>query len=87
MKFIHISNLRPYHTITDEDAVVEDEYLVEELLRRRGSGAKVEYLVKWRGYPRSESTWEPENELSRRCADLIAEFKPKATAKVKKKSS
>eukprot|EP00962_Isochrysis_galbana_P038479 scaffold13658_cov212-Isochrysis_galbana.AAC.1 len=82
---VHISNLRPYHTITDEDAVAEDEYLVEELLQRRGSGAKVEYLVKWRGYPRSESTWEPENELSRRCADLISEFKPKATAKVKKK--
>eukprot|EP00962_Isochrysis_galbana_P060309 scaffold34601_cov124-Isochrysis_galbana.AAC.1 len=40
---VHISNLRPYHTITDEDAVAEDEYLVEELLQRRGSGAKVEY--------------------------------------------
>jgi len=54
---VHISNLRPYHTITDEDAVEEDEYLVEELLQRRGSGAKTEYLVKWRGIAGSPN-WE-----------------------------
>jgi hypothetical protein len=73
---VHISNMRPYYTITDEERVEADEYLVEELLDRRGSGKKREYLVKWRGYPRSEATWEPEIELSRRCSDLISEFTP-----------
>jgi hypothetical protein len=73
---IHISNLRPYHTITDEEKVEDDEYLVEELLQRRKKGGRTEFLVKWRGYPRNEATWEPETELSRRCADLIADFKP-----------
>lgn len=73
---VHISNLRPYHTITDDERVGTDEYLVEELLDRRGTGAKREYLVKWRGYPRSESTWEPETELARRCSDLVAGFQP-----------
>ena len=29
---VHISNLRPYHTVVDESPVEPDEYLVEELL-------------------------------------------------------
>jgi hypothetical protein len=53
---VHISNLRPYYTIADEERVEADEYLVEELLDRRGSGKRREYLLKWRGYPRSEAT-------------------------------
>jgi hypothetical protein len=48
---IHISNLRPYHTITDEEKVEDDEYLVEELLQRRKKGGRTGFLVKWRGYP------------------------------------
>jgi hypothetical protein len=70
---VHISNLRPYLTITDEVEFEEDEYIVEELINRRGTKAKREYLVKWRGYPRSESTWEPVS-LRRRCADLVDEY-------------
>jgi hypothetical protein len=70
----HISNLRPYLTITDEVELEEDEYIVEELINRRGTKAKREYLVKWRGYPRSKSTREPALELRRRCADLVDEY-------------
>jgi hypothetical protein len=64
---VHISNLRPYLTITDE---VE----LDELINRRGTKAKREYLVKWRGYPCSEPTWEPVLELQRRCADIVDEY-------------
>jgi hypothetical protein len=53
---VHISNLRPYLTITDEVELDEDEYIVEELINRRGTKSKREYLVKWSGYLRSEST-------------------------------
>jgi hypothetical protein len=53
---VHISNLRPYLTITDDVELDEDEHIVEELINRRGTKSKREYLVKWRGYPRSEST-------------------------------
>jgi hypothetical protein len=73
---VHISNLRPYHTVTDADPLEDDEYLVEELLDRRGSGSRRQFLVKWRGYPRNEATWEPETELLRRCAELVTDFKP-----------
>jgi hypothetical protein len=71
---VHISNLRPYLTITDEVELEEDEYIVEELIDRRGTKSKREYLVKWRGYPRNESTWEPVQELQRRCADLVEDY-------------
>jgi hypothetical protein len=71
---VHISNLRPYLTITDEVELDEDEYIVEESINRRGTKAKREYLVKWRGYPRSESTWQPVQELLRRCADLVDKY-------------
>jgi hypothetical protein len=37
----------------------EAEYEVDEVLGKRGSRGKVEYLVKWRGLPVAEATWEP----------------------------
>ena len=71
---VHISNLRPYFTVTDSSPLAEDEYLVEELLDRKGDGVSLKYLVKWRGYPRSEATWESRIELLRRCADLVESY-------------
>jgi len=71
---VHISNLRPYFTITDLEPVQPDEYLVDSLLAVRGRGNRRQYLVKWRGYRRGESTWEPRTELMRRCGDLVKEF-------------
>ena len=55
------------------------EYVVEDLLDVRRSqrplGGEHEYLVKWMGYPRDQSTWEPVDELQRECSDNIEEFK------------
>lgn len=33
---------------------------------------QIEYLIKWRGYPSSENTWEPRQHLN--CARLLAAF-------------
>ena len=37
----------------------EEEYEVEEILdsRKHGRGCKVQYLVKWKGYPSSDNQW------------------------------
>ena len=38
-------------------------YEVESILAHRGAGARARYLVKWRGYPHTESTWEKRSSL------------------------
>jgi hypothetical protein len=53
----------------------EEEYEVEHILdsRRHGRGRKVQYLVKWKGYPDSENQWVNWNDMN--TLELIAEFK------------
>ena len=71
---VNASNLRPYHTHVDAETLQDDEYLVDRLLDRRGRGAATQYLVKWRGYPRSRATWEFRTELTRRCQELLDKY-------------
>jgi hypothetical protein len=45
-----------------EPVIVEDgtkEFEVEEILNKRKRKKKIEYLVKWKGYPLHDATWEP----------------------------
>jgi hypothetical protein len=37
----------------------EEEYEVEAILDHRGGKRRQQYLVKWKGYPSSDATWEP----------------------------
>jgi hypothetical protein len=39
-------------------------YTIESIISHRNIKTKPEYLVKWCGYPPSESTWEPLEHLS-----------------------
>ena len=68
---VHADRLKLYLTITDADRLMPDEYLVDSLLDRRGQGNRYQYLVKWRGYPKSHATWEPRQPLLQRCQTLI----------------
>lgn len=50
------------------------EYEVERILKARGNTKKREYLIKWKGYPNSENTWEPIKNL-KNCSDLLKDFR------------
>lgn len=56
----------------------DEEFVVEAILDKRKKGGKVEYLIKWKGYPREESTWEPQENLN--CPELLKEFEKNPTA-------
>lgn len=47
-------------------------YQVEKVLGKRIINGKVEYYLKWKGYPDSQNSWEPEENIYNK--DLIEEF-------------
>ena len=49
-----------------------DAYAVEKIVKKRQRNGKVQYLVKWAGFPPSQSTWEPEEHILD--ARLLEEF-------------
>jgi hypothetical protein len=50
----------------------QKEYEVETVLDCQYVRKQVKYLIKWKGYPQSENTWEPKGNLS--CPGRLAEF-------------
>jgi hypothetical protein len=72
-----VSNLRPYLTRTDEEALTPDEYIVDRLLNRRVVRGEKSYLVKYLGYAKKFALWTPRAELERRCEELLEEYDAK----------
>ena len=56
--------------INDED---ETEYEAEGILDFKRVSGKPYYLIKWKGYPNEENTWEPTENL-RGCSQLLQSF-------------
>jgi len=50
----------------DDDQVVIDNqsiFAAERILKKRKRKGKLQYKVKWLGYPEDQSTWEPEENI------------------------
>jgi hypothetical protein len=69
------ADTRPPAAVALEDGAPVFE--VESIMAKRGAGARTRYLVKWRGYPHWESTWEPLSSLSN-ARDAIADYEAQA---------
>ncbi|CAH0773402.1 unnamed protein product [Bemisia tabaci] len=50
----------------------ELEYEVEKILALKETKTGKKYLIKWKNFPQSENTWEPEENLT--CPDLLKKF-------------
>ena len=50
-----------------------DFYNIEKILGRRNINGKLQYKIKWEGYPLSQSTWEPMKNLES-AKELIEEY-------------
>ncbi|RYP61256.1 hypothetical protein DL769_007797 [Monosporascus sp. CRB-8-3] len=83
---------RPKHTPTSSTATkpkaarpkASDEYQVEKITNSRLNKGKgtIEYLVKWEGYPASQSTWEPAKNLES-CPTMVARYNKSQKSKSK----
>ena len=48
-------------------------YLIEKILDRRKANNRLEYKIKWEGYPMNQSTWEPIENL-KTAIELVIEY-------------
>ncbi|KER26632.1 hypothetical protein T265_06137 [Opisthorchis viverrini] len=52
----------------------DDLYLVENIVDRRVKRGRVEYRVRWKGFPPEQDSWEPFTSLREPCFALIQDF-------------
>jgi len=69
-----------------EEEEEEEEYVVEKILKHRVTKkGKVEYFLKWKGFPPEENTWEPADNLN--CPELIEQYETNKSAKPSKEDA
>ena len=69
----------PNYTQPPPDIVQgEQEYEVEGIIKSRltGKAKRLQYLIKWRGYPHSDNSWEPAGNLAH-AKKMLTEFHKK----------
>jgi hypothetical protein len=54
----------------------QEEYEVEAILNKRVRHRRSEYLVKWKGYDKSEATWQTRDDLAN-AQTILDEFETK----------
>jgi hypothetical protein len=51
-----------------------ETYVAEKILDKKKEKNRIYYLVKWKGYPKSQATWEPNARLKDEAPKLITQF-------------
>jgi transposase InsO family protein/uncharacterized protein YjiS (DUF1127 family) len=71
-RFVDRDPPRPPPDDIDDEGV--ERYEVERIINKRGRGQNMKYLVKWKGYPDHESTWEPATRLRDDVPQAVADY-------------
>jgi hypothetical protein len=58
-----------------------EEYEVESILDYRIIRRKPEWLIKWKGYPLDEASWEPKDSLAN-ATDILSSFESRRTTEL-----
>ena len=58
------------------------EYVIERIIRGRYRNGRLEYLIKWRDFPNSRNTWEPETNLNAAALQSLKTNPVKITGKI-----
>ena len=66
----------PLQTTMQHESYEENEFEVERIINHRKILGITEFLIKWKGYPESENTWEPEDHLVN-CQTLLHHYRQK----------
>ena len=55
----------PNQQVDDVQVVIDNQsiFAAERILKKRNKKGKLQYKVKWLGYPEDQSTWEPEENI------------------------
>ena len=56
------------------DSEGQNRFLVESIDSHRKQGGKMYYLVRWKGYPPSQSSWEPHFQLEMDIPDVLKDY-------------
>ena len=59
--------------VAQADSNGDEVFEVERITAQRKRGRRLEYLVRWRGYPPEEDTWEPSASL-RNAKNALADY-------------
>ncbi|KAI3800662.1 hypothetical protein L1987_28756 [Smallanthus sonchifolius] len=65
--------------------LAEGFYEVESIRKKRCRKGKVQYLIKWLGWPEEANTWEPTDNLLS-CSDLIDKFEQSTRSRTQRSS-
>lgn len=64
----------PIKQMKTQEPSEDGYYVVEKIIDKRVIHGNVQYLVKWKGYPKSQATWEPFQTLYEDAPTLIRRY-------------
>ena len=77
----HTKNVKPTSTHQNVPQDNDELFEVEKIIKGRYKNGRLEYLVKWKGFPTAANTWEPSTNLNQVTLDYLKENPVKITGK------